>query len=403
MLTRRLPKLRSNPIRVSQKNERMNNFRPSPLSLILAAGLLLLICLATATVWIGWRELNRNLESRFGPPAPGLGTLQRLRLSALLLLNEQDLTQPVGTSGTGQAIEIRMGQSPLDIARRLQEGGLIRSAEAFTNYLIYSGLDTTLQAGKYRLSPSLSAIEIARALQDATPREVTLTILEGWRLEEIAASLPTTGLEFSPEAFMQAASGRPNNFRFLDQVPETQSVEGLLFPGSYLLPREATAPEVVGMLLDQFRQHLTPEIREGFQHQGLNVYQAVILASIVEREAVVGDEMPLIASVFLNRLALGMPLEADSTVQYALGYQPDQDTWWKNPLAARDLEVDSPHNTYRNPGLPPGPIANPGLTALKAVAFPAQTDYLYFRASCDGSGEHRFAQTFEEHLQNACP
>jgi UPF0755 protein len=113
--------------------------------------------------------------------------------------------------------------------------------------------------------------------------------------------------------------------------------------------------------------------------------------------------MPLIASVFLNRLAAGMPLEADSTAQYALGYQEKTHTWWKNPLSLGDLQVDSPYNTYLYGGLPPGPISNPGLNALRAVAFPAQAEYYYFRAACDGSGEHNFAETFEEHLQNACP
>jgi UPF0755 protein len=160
---------------------------------------------------------------------------------------------------------------------------------------------------------------------------------------------------------------------------------------------------VIAILLEEFRDQLTPDLREGLKRQGLSIYEAVILASIVERETVVEDEMPLIASVFLNRLAAGMPLEADSTAQYALGYQEEAKTWWKNPLSLDDLQVDSPYNTYLHGGLPPGPISNPGLNALKAVAFPAQADYFYFRAACDGSGEHHFAETFEEHVQNACP
>jgi UPF0755 protein len=123
----------------------------------------------------------------------------------------------------------------------------------------------------------------------------------------------------------------------------------------------------------------------------------------VERESVEAAEMPLIASVFLNRLEIGMSLDADSTVQYAIGYNETQQTWWTNPLQGEDLLFDSPYNTYLYPGLPPGPIANPGLNAVRAVAFPAQTPYYYFRAACDGSGEHLFAETYEEHVQNACP
>jgi UPF0755 protein len=111
----------------------------------------------------------------------------------------------------------------------------------------------------------------------------------------------------------------------------------------------------------------------------------------------------MIASVFLNRLAIGMPLEADSTTQYARGFNPQQNTWWTNPLSRRDLQFDSPYNTYLYPGLPPGPIANPSLRALRAVAFPAQSPYYFFRATCDDSGKHDFSETFEEHLGKSCP
>ncbi|HEX7972766.1 MAG TPA: endolytic transglycosylase MltG, partial [Anaerolineales bacterium] len=132
-------------------------------------------------------------------------------------------------------------------------------------------------------------------------------------------------------------------------------------------------------------------------------YEGVILASMVQREAIVSQEMPLIASVFLNRQSANMKLDSDPTVQYALGYNPDQKTWWTNPLSLDNLQVDSPYNTYQRAGLPPGPISNPGLSALQAVAFPAKTPYYFFRAACDGSGRHTFAKTFEEHVKNACP
>jgi UPF0755 protein len=148
---------------------------------------------------------------------------------------------------------------------------------------------------------------------------------------------------------------------------------------------------------------LSTGLREGFTRQGLSVYQAVTVASIVEREAVQADEAPLIASVYLNRLKIGMKLDADPTVQYALGYNPVQQTWWTNPLAADDLQYVSTYNTYLNDGLPPTPIDNPGLNSLQAVASPADTAYYYFSARCDGSGYHNFAGTFEEHLQNLCP
>ena len=152
-----------------------------------------------------------------------------------------------------------------------------------------------------------------------------------------------------------------------------------------------------------FETQVTPELRNGFITMGLDLCQAVTLASIVQREAVLEDEMPMIASVFYNRLNSGAVLASDPTVQYALGYNQSQSTWWTNPLSTQDLQIDSAYNTYIYPGLPPGPIANPGLAALRAVAFPAQTPYYYFRAACDGSGRHLFAETYEEHLKNACP
>jgi UPF0755 protein len=160
--------------------------------------------------------------------------------------------------------------------------------------------------------------------------------------------------------------------------------------------------DVLVMILSAFAEQVDATIREGFERQGLSVVEAVNLASIVQKEAVVADEKPLIASVFLNRLAIGMPLETDPTVQYALGFDESTGSWWKSPLYLGDLAVDSPYNTYQNVGLPPGPISNPDLGSLWAVAFPAETPYYFFRAACDGSGRHNFAVTFEEHLGNAC-
>ncbi len=187
-----------------------------------------------------------------------------------------------------------------------------------------------------------------------------------------------------------------------EQFPADATLEGFLFPDTYQVdPRGGPEPLVQAMLAN-FDAKVGTELRAAFAEQGLSLYQAVTLASVVEREAVLPEERPLIAAVFLNRLRLEMPLEADPTVQFALGQQPDG-AWWKPSLSAADLEFDSPYNSYRYPGLPPGPIANPGLASLEAVAHPAASTLLYFRTACDGSGAHLFAETFEEHLQNACP
>ena len=180
-------------------------------------------------------------------------------------------------------------------------------------------------------------------------------------------------------------------------------MEGYLLPFIYEVPREATVFELLNMIAATFEEQVTTEMRNGFNEQGLSLEQAVILASVVQREAVLPDEQPLIASVLLNRVAIGMRLQSDPTVQYAIGFNAGQNTWWTNPLSLNDLQFASPYNTYVSDGLPPGPIANPTIGALNSVAFPAQSPYYFFRAACNGSGQHSFAQTFDEHQANACP
>ncbi len=337
---------------------------------------------------------------RYGPASPALGALDRLEFSARLLWYDGALTQPLDPHGLEQPFTIEPGESVPSVAIRLEEVGLIRSAAAFRAYLIYTGLDTSIQAGNYNLSPARSIVDIARELQDATPDQVTFVILPGWRMEEIAASLPTSGLDITPDDFLAAAASAPLG---LDFLPATVSTEGFLYPDSYIVPRDVTVDALVSGFLRNFGLHLTPDLREAFARQDLDVYQAVTLASIVQREAVHSEEAAHIASVFLNRLAIGMKLDSDPTVQYALDYNPAQATWWTNPISAQDLQFDSPYNTYLYPALPPGPICNPSLDSLRAVAFPAETPYYYFRARCDGSGLHDFSVTFEEHLQNGCP
>lgn len=339
-------------------------------------------------------------ERRYGPPAATLSAAEQFEFSARLLWYGGQLEQPLDRNGGEQTFVVAPGEGVPSIAARLEEMGLIRSASAFRDYLVYSGLDTSVQAGEYRLSAALSIVDVARALQDAAPGEVIFVILPGWRVEEIAASLASSGLAAGAEDFLAVAGSVPGR---VGELPAGASAEGYLYPDAYLLPRETTARELLEAALRNFSLHVTLELREGFARQGLDVPRAVILASLVQREAVQAEEGPLIASVFLNRLDLGMKLDSDPSVQYALGYNALQGTWWTNPLTGEHLKVDSPYNTYLYVGLPPGPIANPGLSALQAVAVPAQTPYYYFRARCDGSGLHAFAETFEQHLENGCP
>ena len=336
----------------------------------------------------------------YSAPATSLSMPQRLQYSALLLWYDGLLTNPLDVNGVEQSFTVESGESVNSIASHLEIVGLIRNAEAFRAYLIYSGWDTTIQAGDYKLSAAMSAVEVARELQDATPEEVTFVILPGWRLEEIAASLPTSGLAITPEEFLSAARTPYPDYDFLAGATTT---EGFLFPASYIVPRGVTVDIFVNGLLRNFALHLTPDMTHEYEQAGLTIYQAVTLASLVEREAVKDEEKPLIASVYLNRYKINMKLDADPTVQYALGYSIINQSWWTSPLTLIDLQVNSPYNTYINTGLPPTPIASPSMEALRAVAFPAQSNYLYFRAKCDGSGFHDFSETFDEHLQNGCP
>lgn len=359
-------------------------------------GVLALLCVMA----VGFLFIPFQAQRIYGLPSQSLGLWGIFDYSARLLWYDGLLTSPRDSGGAEQSFHIDQGEAIASIANRLEQAGLIRNANVFQDYLIYTGLDISVQAGDYQLSPALSIVDIARQLQDATPEQVTFVVLAGWRKEEIAASLPTSGLSIAPDDFLAAVSATPAGYDF---VSAPASAEGFLYPDSYILPRTTDAGQLVDALLRNFALHMTNELREGFTRHGLSVYQAVTIASLVQREAVKEEEQPIIASVFINRLNANMRLDSDPTVQYALGYNPVQQTWWTNPLSVEDLQVASPYNTYVNFGLPPGPIDNPGLSALRAVAFPADTQYYYFRAKCDNSGYHAFSETFEQHLANACP
>lgn len=353
------------------------------------AVMVLLVGLAAPVAW-AWRA--------YGPPAAGLPPWQAWPLSVRLALAGDALHRPTLAAGEEVVVRLPPGATAGEVVGLLWEAGVVPDPGVALTYLTYTGQTGRLQQGTFRLRGPLSPLQALQQLQDPTARLVTLQVLPGWRREEIAAMLdaggPLSGAEFL------AATQSPEGYRLPFSIPPEATLEGLLFPGTYTLGPEDDARDLVQAMLDELARNLASLYAQGFTQQGLTPYEGVILASIVQREAVHEDEMPLIASVFLNRLRRGMPLEADPTVQYALG-RPGR--WWPAPLSAADLAVDSPYNTYRRVGLPPTPIANPGMAALRAVAFPPQTPYLFFRAACDGSGRHVFSATYEEHLQAACP
>ncbi len=361
-----------------------------------------------ACVYLVFGYVPARASLLYGPPARSLSLSDRIEYSARLLSHGDLLKTPFIPNGIEQSFQIEQDESVLSVASRLEESSIISSVQAFYDYLVYTGLDLSVQSGNYTLSPALSIIDIASALQDSTPKDITLTILPGWRMEEIAASLPTSGLDISPEEFLAAAQALPpvlstSTGLSTSFVPTSVSMEGFFLPDSYIVPRTATTNELLDIIARNFILHITDNMRDGFAAQGLDVYQAVTLASLVERESIQEEEQALIASVFINRLNIGMTLGSDPTVQYALGYNPIEQTWWTNPLSLDDLKFDSPYNTYIYAGLPPGPIASPSLEALQAVAFPVTSDYYFFQASCDNPGYHNFSVTFEEHIANGCP
>jgi UPF0755 protein len=380
-------------------NQGMNSHTTVRILLVL---FVLVCCIVVGLGGLMVSRLSTSTVDTYGLPNAKLSNLQVWAMSIKLLQNEAVLINPVDPLGQRGNFKVDIGESVDSIAYRLEKRKIIHSAEALLDYLLYTGMDTGVQAGNYQLSPAQSTIQIAYLLQDATPEDVDFRILAGWRAEEIAGVFANSGLNITGESFIKGVY-EPSIDTIQYQWIGMGSLEGFLYPGAYSIPRTATLEDILLIFLERFNTEVSQDIRTGLIEQGLDVRQAIILASIIEREAVVDEELPIIASVFLNRLALGMKLESDPTVQYALGFSEVQLDWWTNPLSLEDLEVISPYNTYAIAGLPPGPICNPDISAIEAVASPAQMPYLYFRASCDNSGKHNFAITYEEHLLNACP
>jgi len=335
----------------------------------------------------------------------GLAALERLYLQTYLASRADDLNAPAGSGQQPVTFVVSPGETAEQIGANLASAQLLSDQELFTRYAKYQGLDSQLEAGEFLLTPDLTIPELAATLTRALAKDIELRFLEGWRLEEMAHYLEVTspaGIEARTFLALTQRQERLEltGYDFLASHPDDASLEGFLFPDTYSVPLDADARYLVRLMLETFGRRVTPDMRQAFGARGLSLRQAVTLASIVEREAVVVAERPTIASVFYNRLAAGTRLEADPTVQYALGYQEADGKWWKSPLYLDDLGFDSPYNTYLVTGLPPGPIANPSLSSLQAVAEPENTPYHFFVADCSAEtpGSHVFSVTFEEHL-----
>ncbi len=268
------------------------------------------------------------------------------------------------------------GSNVRDIANNLKEQGFIKDPVVFFLLVKQKGLDKKIQAGDFRLSPSMSAPTLADALTHGTV-DIWVTIPEGKRAEEIAEILKEKIPTYEDT-----------------WIEELKKNEGYLFPDTYLLPRQSDIASIVTRLRSTFDERYNSI--EGATEDTKT--KTVIIASLIEREARLDEDRPLVSSVIHNRLNIGMKLDIDATLQYMLGYQKNEKRWWKSSLTNDDKKIDSAYNTYRRAGLPPTPISNPGLTSLRAALHPATTNYFYYIT--DKTGRNRYGKTLDEHEAN---
>jgi peptidoglycan lytic transglycosylase G len=295
-----------------------------------------------------------------------------------------------GFAGPEQFVNVPPGSGAAAVGDRLAAAGVVRDRWTFRVALAVTGRARELKAGEYRFDRPLSALDVVDKIARGEVHTRLLTFPEGLTIVEMARVFEERG--FGKAADFQKASSDPARIAALD--PKARDLEGYLFPESYALPRDTPAREVVRQMVDGFTRAFDGALRDQAAAAGLSLRQVVTLSSLVEKETARPEERPIVAAVYRNRLRIGMAMQADPTVIYALQKAGRFD----GNLTRDDLQFDSPYNTYRYPGLPPGPIAAPGLAALRATVQPAEVNYLYFVSRNDGS--HVFAATLAEHNRN---
>jgi len=295
-----------------------------------------------------------------------------------------------GYEGPEQFVDIAPGTGTAAIGDQLAQAGVVSHPLVFRLALWRTGQARALKAGDYQFTRPLSARDVVGQLARGEVYARTITFREGLTLREMARHFSAQGFG-TAEDFLEAASATA---LISDLDPEATDLEGYLFPDTYALPRRASAADLIVRMVTLFRRHYDGPLFQTVREAGLTTRQVVTLASLVEKETARADERPLVAAVYRNRWTIGMGMQADPTVIYALV----QRGTYSGNLTRADLQVDSPYNTYRYRGLPPGPIAAPGLAALQAAVHPADVSYLYFVSRNDGS--HVFADTLDEHNRN---
>ncbi|MDP4095229.1 endolytic transglycosylase MltG [Paenibacillus sp. P96] len=314
----------------------------------------------------------------------------------------RQMMQPVQSQAETVAFTVEQGMGSSQIADLLEKKGLIRNSTVFKAYLKFTEQGRGFQAGNYEAQPGATFKELIAKLSsgDVVPEEmIRFTVPEGYTVLQIADRLQQEGIVDKDEFLKLANDPVQFNMPLLEYTPEDKSLryklEGYLFPETYELPKDSTVKDIMTAMLEQTQKELDsiPDLQQKLEERQETVHELLTVASLVEREVVVDQERPIVAGIIYNRLEKGQKLEIDATVQYMLDKQ-------KERLLFKDLRVDSPYNTYTNEGLPAGPIASPSLGSIQAVLEPAETDYFFYVTKKDGSREHLFAKTYQEHLNN---
>ena len=284
-------------------------------------------------------------------------------------------------------VEIKSGMSAGDISDELVRRGVLTDKISFWWRVKRSGAASKFKSGMYAMHPNMTADEVLTKLINGDTAEVKFTIPEGFGVKEIAKRLADEGLVDEQEFLAKAKDFAP--YPYIDRKSDIRyACEGFLFPDTYILHEDATVDGILKMMAKDFDNRLTPDLRARAKAMNLSLHELITLASLVEKEAMYEEDRAIIAQVFFKRLRVGMPLQSDTTLQYLLD-APKED------VSLEDTRIESPYNTYQHRGLPPGPIASPGMASIKAVLYPADTDYLYFVA--DRQGHNHYSTNYSDH------
>lgn len=300
-------------------------------------------------------------------------------------------SSPANISTEKDVVYVRVapGMSSDRIGQLLVDKGVISSKAKFWLATKINGADSRFRPGVFVMTSNMSVGDAMSILLNANSSVVRVTIPEGYNLREIAQRLEESGLVDSTEFLQVARNYAPYSYMEKKQDADYRA-EGFLFPDTYEFSNDSSPEDIMKRMVDEFDSKLTPEVRQKMKERNLTIHEMVTLASLVEKEALFKDDMPIIAQVFYKRLKINMPLQTDTTITYLIGAKED--------VSIADTKVNSPYNTYQNYGLPPGPIASPGMDAINAVLNPANTDYLYFVA--DRQGHNYYSNSYAEHMGN---